>query len=112
MFDDATWVDPLSLASQPFTTVPYRQCLNPFCATPVDNARQHPRPGLFRGPVFDPPRLDRGEGCSSLGPTISAEMVLQWRGERVGAEHALQGGHGHGELLPRVTKAQEPPSLT
>jgi hypothetical protein len=102
MSNDATWVDPLS---EP--PVDHRSAmLNPFCATPVNNARQHPHPGFFRGPVVHTLWLDCGAGRSSLGLAVFAEMVLQWRRQRFGAKYAFQGGHGHGELSSPPTDAQ------
>jgi hypothetical protein len=94
MFDDATCVD---LLSEPPSIVP--KLLNPLRTTPDSDARQHHRYGVLGWPVRHTTRLDRGEGVPSTGRIVLAQMVLQWRGQRVGAEYALQGGDGHGELM-------------
>jgi hypothetical protein len=94
MFDDATCVD---LLSEPPSIVP--KLLNPFRTTPDSHARQHYRYGVLGWLVRHTTRLDRGEGYPNTRRIVCTQMVLQWRGQRVGAEYALQGGYGHGELI-------------
>ena len=96
---DATWVAALLHCCGPLSEPRRIRVPDPFASHHQrQDARQHPRSGLFRGPRLHPLRLHCSAGCSRLCRALCVEMVLQWREQWLGEEHALQGGHGYGKL--------------
>lgn len=77
------------------STTATRCRISPSRPTTHNDARQHPRPGLLRGLGLYSLRLDRSQACFCIRSPLLAEMVFQRRNEQLGAEHALEGGHGH-----------------